>query len=326
MEDMTMSAIFCCTTPSPYQPSHLLHDEKFEPFVSWAKRSQSSPAADSIQYFLDSKNLPAFAVQLVQQVNYGALESKRYFIPSPSICTPAADRVGIEFVEVTEQDLITGNFQKLNSYKNFKCTTHNKFFEVNLNQKDPINQHHWRANIARPSQDIDLALRDGSCKRQHPTGENKNPKNASFLLEGEASTSQDVDQNATKATDPSILVPVLGFLLSSVRADLGSSSLVSLLYGWNITDASKSTSKTDVLEECLRKNKFSRGKPGNEEVEVSQKVPLDEDEELKSKIRMSGYQYENRNRGDQVYDYDFEPIQDYTACDKECGYCGNCDY
>ena len=32
-------------------------------------------------------------------------------------------------------------------YKNFKCDAHNKFFEVNLYQKNPINKHHWRANI-----------------------------------------------------------------------------------------------------------------------------------------------------------------------------------
>ncbi|TFK34926.1 hypothetical protein BDQ12DRAFT_668939 [Crucibulum laeve] len=26
------------------------------------------------------------------------------------------------------------------------------------------------------------------------------------------------------------------------------------------------------------------------------------------------------------YDYDSEPMQDYTACGLECGYCGHCDY
>jgi hypothetical protein len=47
-------------------------------------------------------------------------------------------------------------------YKNFKCDIHDKFFEVNLYQKDPINRHHWRATLARPSDDIDLP-------RQHAT-------------------------------------------------------------------------------------------------------------------------------------------------------------
>ena len=46
-------------------------------------------------------------------------------------------------------------------YKNFKCTSHNKFFELNLYQKDPVNRHHWRANIARPAADIDLDASSG---------------------------------------------------------------------------------------------------------------------------------------------------------------------
>ena len=44
-------------------------------------------------------------------------------------------------------------------YKNFKCEQHNRFFEVNLYQKNPLNTHHWRANLARPSRDIDLTFR-----------------------------------------------------------------------------------------------------------------------------------------------------------------------
>lgn len=42
------------------------------------------------------------------------------------------------------------------SYKNFKCGTHNRFFEVNVYQKDAVNAHHWRHNIARPGSEIDL--------------------------------------------------------------------------------------------------------------------------------------------------------------------------
>lgn len=44
-------------------------------------------------------------------------------------------------------------------YKNFKCDAHNRFFEVNLYQKNPTNKHHWRAGLARPSTDIDLSYR-----------------------------------------------------------------------------------------------------------------------------------------------------------------------
>lgn len=30
------------------------------------------------------------------------------------------------------------------------------FFELNVYKKDPVNKHHWRANIARPASEIDL--------------------------------------------------------------------------------------------------------------------------------------------------------------------------
>jgi hypothetical protein len=46
------------------------------------------------------------AMQVVQQVNYGPLESKRYFVKNGE---------GSDFVEVTEQWLIDANFQKLNT-------------------------------------------------------------------------------------------------------------------------------------------------------------------------------------------------------------------
>lgn len=51
------------------------------------------------------------------------------------------------FAQVTEQ---------IQRYKNWKCEQHNKFFETNIYQKNPNNKHHWRLNIARPSNEIDL--------------------------------------------------------------------------------------------------------------------------------------------------------------------------
>ncbi|KAF4535198.1 MFS multidrug transporter [Lasiodiplodia theobromae] len=89
-------------------------------------------------------------IQLVKQVNYGPLESRRYFAVAKGNDEEEA------FVEVTESDLIAANYKKLNAYKNFKCSTHNKFFEVNVYEKDPFNAHHWRQNIARPGSEIDL--------------------------------------------------------------------------------------------------------------------------------------------------------------------------
>jgi hypothetical protein len=63
-----------------------------------------SPSQEALN-LVDPKT--PYAVQLVRQINYGPLESKRYFIPSED-----KDEA---FVEVTEKDLLTANFQKLNS-------------------------------------------------------------------------------------------------------------------------------------------------------------------------------------------------------------------
>ncbi|KAL1889704.1 hypothetical protein Sste5346_008688 [Sporothrix stenoceras] len=140
-----MSSLFCCSSTRPYKATRLSHEEKFSAFMAWARYPQSeSPTGDDIL----ASYTPSFAIQLVKQVNFGPLESKRYFVPVEGNDT--------EFVEITEQALINANFQKLNAYKNFKCGPHNKFFEVNVYQKDPTNTHHWRADVARPAANIDL--------------------------------------------------------------------------------------------------------------------------------------------------------------------------
>jgi hypothetical protein len=50
-----------------------------------------------------------------------------------------------------------------------------------------------------------------------------------------------------------------------------------------------------------------------------------DDEEFAPGMRQADYDnYENYDDHDN--DYDYEPMKDLTACDEECGYCGNCDY
>ncbi|KAF4970213.1 hypothetical protein FSARC_2699 [Fusarium sarcochroum] len=136
-----MSSLFCCDAIKPYRPQHLSHQSKFNNFMAWGSFPRASSVENDDKPSHDlSQVAPLYAVQLVQQVNFGPLESKRYFIPTGSTES--------DFVEVTENDLIQANFQKVN--------THNKFFEVNIYQKDPVNKHHWRANIARPAGSIDI--------------------------------------------------------------------------------------------------------------------------------------------------------------------------
>ncbi|KAH7127883.1 hypothetical protein B0J13DRAFT_564663 [Dactylonectria estremocensis] len=146
-----MTSLFCCGAIKPYRPQYLLHQDKFTAFMEWAtfpkEATPNDADGDNVKANL-VEHPPPFAVQLVRQVNYGPLEATRYFIP-----VQGKDN---EFVEVLGDDLVQANFKKLNSYKNYKCEGHGKFFEVNLYQKDPVNKHHWRANLGRPAASIDL--------------------------------------------------------------------------------------------------------------------------------------------------------------------------
>ncbi|KAI1635291.1 hypothetical protein F4809DRAFT_614630 [Biscogniauxia mediterranea] len=141
-----MSVLFCCDSIKPYRPQYISHEEKFTTFMKWASYPKEVPPNED-KVSLDELKTP-FVIQLVRQVNYGSLESRRYF-------ARVKDQ-DEDFVEVDEDALIQANFQKLNSYKNFKCEGHDKFFEVNVYQKDPLNKHHWRINVARPGSTIDL--------------------------------------------------------------------------------------------------------------------------------------------------------------------------
>ncbi|TVY84655.1 hypothetical protein LSUE1_G000514 [Lachnellula suecica] len=188
-----MESLLCCTNLEPFRPRKVDHELKFTSFMSWGKKQQkieeTSPATSNDNF--------AYAIQLVKQVNYGALESKRYFVPA-----------GENFAEIKERELIDANFEKVNSYKNFKCTLHNKFFELNLYQKDPVNRHHWRANIARPADDIDLVATSKSFSvNEEATAKIEKPKTQPEKIVGKK------EQNDEK----------LGIVKASSTAELGKS-------------------------------------------------------------------------------------------------------
>ncbi|KAF7511982.1 hypothetical protein GJ744_002695 [Endocarpon pusillum] len=144
-------SLFCCSNVQPYRPRPLQHEAMFRTFIQWAalpRESESQPSANDGNKLagLDSP----YVIQLVKQISYGALESKRYFALAR---TGNADQA---FVEVTEADLIEANYGKLNSFKNFKCVDHNRFFELNVYHKDAVKAQHWRHNTGRPVNEIDL--------------------------------------------------------------------------------------------------------------------------------------------------------------------------
>lgn len=99
-----MPSLFCCDSIKPYRPQALSHEPKFVQFMNWTKSNttEAAPPTGSVDLV---EMAPDFAVQLVRQVNFGPLESKRYFVRTEAE----------KFIEVSEGDLIQANFQKLNS-------------------------------------------------------------------------------------------------------------------------------------------------------------------------------------------------------------------
>lgn len=97
-----MSSIFCCSNTKPYKNRTLSHEDKFRAFIAWSQY----PKESTITSTDDAPNTDdvTLAIQLVKQINYGPLESKRYFAKTSEA-----------FVEVPEKWLIDANFEKLNT-------------------------------------------------------------------------------------------------------------------------------------------------------------------------------------------------------------------
>ncbi|OBT67082.1 hypothetical protein VE03_04487 [Pseudogymnoascus sp. 23342-1-I1] len=105
-----MAGVFCCPSgPKPYRPQILSHEPKFEAFLRWMPAVQEVATGGTTEgRSILSDDSSAYAVQVVQQVNYGPLESKRYFVSGDG-------GRGTAFHEITEGDLIEANFEKLNA-------------------------------------------------------------------------------------------------------------------------------------------------------------------------------------------------------------------
>ena len=162
-----MGPSLCCDNMFLYCTRRLDHDDKFNTFITWLEKrlEGSEPVIDD--YIIPFLEGAPYAVQFVRHVGYGLVKSIRYFVPKEGQEDQA-------YLEITESAFSNANFVKLNSWKvsfdtvrsttrglltfvkDFKCKTHNKFFEINLYQKDPINKHHWRVYTARPADQIDV--------------------------------------------------------------------------------------------------------------------------------------------------------------------------
>jgi hypothetical protein len=162
---------------------------------------------------------------------------------------------------------------------------------LNLYQKDPVNRHHWRANIARPAADIDLdASNGGQVSTQNDT---KFKGRQRITIQKNTGDESKVD-SARPATD------------------LDDDSIARVLAGipkLSLEEAPKRVSSNSLDEWA-----------GRIPVTVSGdllKEDGDDDE------YDEGDDYGRRGYG--LYDDEREDL-DYTACSLECGYCGRCDY
>ena len=99
--------VFCCSYLQPYRSETLDREAKSTDFISWAKRASLSTSSATGNTTPCGTELYPYAVEVVRQVNYGPLESKRYFVPENS--------PGRDFVEVTADDLVDADFEKMNS-------------------------------------------------------------------------------------------------------------------------------------------------------------------------------------------------------------------
>jgi hypothetical protein len=104
-----MDSLFCCSGVEPFRSRIIDKEAKFKDFMNWAQAGRTTTITilpDGSDY-LGVNSGSCFVIQLVRQVNYGPLESKRFFVKTAELDTG--------FSEVTEQDLIQANYQKVNS-------------------------------------------------------------------------------------------------------------------------------------------------------------------------------------------------------------------
>ena len=171
---------------------------------------------------------------------------------------------------------------------------HNKFFELNLYQKDPVNRHHWRANIARPAADIDL---DASSGRQvSAQDDTKIDGRQPITIQKNTGDESKVD-SAKPATDfddsiAMVLAGIPKLSLEEAPEGVGSNS----------------------LDE----------RAGRMPVTVSGDLLKEEEEDGDDDEYDEGDDYGRGGYG--LYGDDEREDLDYTACSLECGYCGHCDY
>ncbi|ORY58765.1 uncharacterized protein BCR38DRAFT_460639 [Pseudomassariella vexata] len=218
-----MAPIFCCSSLKPYLPKRLDHEHKFNQFMQWANLPSMHPGDGS-----SLVSSAPYAVQLVRQINYGPQESIRFFVPASN---------GPDFLEATESDLLKANFEKLNSYKNFRCEQHNKFFEVNLDIDLAFRQKEATMELSQANKATKPTLRRESISSDSQRNASDLKRRCPLLPADQVTKVTDGDHEKRSLVEMlagcssrlSVLIPILRLLLQKVGTNLGASRLLSLL-------------------------------------------------------------------------------------------------
>jgi hypothetical protein len=185
---------------------------------------------------------------------------------------------------------VSGPFtQKIHAFKNYKCTTHGFFYAVDLYRVSFTaggNVHHMRLN---PRSKIHLPF-----LRQFFTDVLR-PKPTSVRSPGDApSASSSIVEHAKPTDSNSIAVdqPAAGATATSASATTPTSTS-------RAVDAPSISASVRAFDE--------------------DEVDDDDDDDDADAYAPPAYGW-GRSA------FEDESAQDYTACDKECGYCGHCPY
>jgi len=106
-----MDPVFCCSEIAPCNARIIDREASFKLFVNWANSlNETSKISSGFTPDISWDSDSTYVIQVARQVNFGALEWKRYFVIVTALVGTST------FFEVKEQDLIDAEYSKVNAY------------------------------------------------------------------------------------------------------------------------------------------------------------------------------------------------------------------
>ncbi|GIQ80688.1 hypothetical protein KIPB_001523 [Kipferlia bialata] len=133
--------VLCCSSVRAYKPRRTDYEGKFNAFLAF-ERGDAVPTG-----------LGDFLVQAVKQQNFG-----------PVVSTTCYRYTGSGFETVPS----TSGYRRANSFKNFICTSHNLYYELNMYTGTGDSRHHESTRSgAQYQRDEAIDAPGGATKGKH---------------------------------------------------------------------------------------------------------------------------------------------------------------